>query len=94
MDYQKMLQSAISEGKKTLKQISKDIEGLFGPGKSSSFNGQYNPKQLKMGIEVEREHTSDPRIAERIAKDHLAEIPDYYTRLAKMEKEAGVEHHD
>ena len=46
-----------------------------------------DPKELKMGIEVEREHTSDPKIAERIAKDHLAEIPDYYTRLAVMEEE-------
>jgi hypothetical protein len=24
--------------------------------------------------------------------DHLKEIPDYYTRLAKMEKKAGVKH--
>lgn len=46
-------------------------------------------KQLEMGIEVEMEHTSDPLIAKRIALDHLSEITDYYTRLAKMEAEAG-----
>jgi len=44
-----------------------------------------DPKELKMGIKVEYEHTSNPEIAKRIALDHLAECPDYYTRLAKME---------
>jgi len=47
-----------------------------------------DPEQLKMGIKVEMEHTSDPLIAKRISLDHLQEIPDYYTRLAKMEAEA------
>jgi len=49
-----------------------------------------DPKELKMGIKVEMEHTTDPFIAKRIALDHLAEMPDYYTRLAKMEKEGEV----
>jgi hypothetical protein len=31
---------------------------------------------------------ADPEIAKEIAMDHLAEFPDYYTRLDKMEKEA------
>lgn len=44
-------------------------------------------KQLKMGIETEKEHTNNPDIAKSIAKDHLGEIPDYYTRLKKMEKQ-------
>ena len=44
-------------------------------------------RELEMGIDVEYEHTTDPNIAKRIALDHLAEIPDYYTRLAKMEAE-------
>ena len=47
--------------------------------------------QLDMGREIEKEHTSDPDIAERIAMDHLVEIPDYYTRLKKMEAEAEAE---
>lgn len=46
--------------------------------------------ELKMGIKVEKEHTTDDATAERIALDHLAEIPDYYTRLKKMEDEAKV----
>ena len=52
-----------------------------------------DPKELAMGIKVEKEHTDNPVLAKRIALDHLAEIPDYYTRLDKMERDAGVEHH-
>ena len=44
--------------------------------------------ELKMGIAVEHEHTNSDEVAERISLDHLAEIPDYYTRLKKMEDEA------
>ena len=43
--------------------------------------------QLKMGIAVEKEHTSDPKVAREIALDHLMERPDYYTKLKKVEKE-------
>lgn len=46
---------------------------------------QVDPKELEMGIKVEQEHTHDPLIAKQIALDHLAEVKDYYTRLAKME---------
>jgi hypothetical protein len=48
----------------------------------------FDSKQLKMGMRIETEHTSDLDEAKSIAKDHLMEIPDYYTRLSKMEKEA------
>lgn len=48
--------------------------------------------ELVKGRLVEKEHTLDSAegrlIAERIVLDHLAEIPDYYTRLARMENEA------
>jgi len=49
-----------------------------------------DPEQLSMGVIVEMEHTSDKDISKKIALDHLSEIPDYYTRLRKMEEEAGV----
>jgi len=49
-------------------------------------------KELKLGIKIELEHTNKKEIAKEIALDHLSEIPDYYTRLVKMEKEAGVDH--
>lgn len=44
--------------------------------------------QIEMGKKVEMEHVSDVKLAKEIAMDHLEEIPDYYTRLTKMEKEA------
>jgi hypothetical protein len=50
-----------------------------------------SPEELKMGVSVEMEHTTSKEMAERIALDHLAEVKDYYTRLKKMEEEAGVE---
>lgn len=42
--------------------------------------------QLKKGIEVESEHTTNRTIAKEIALDHLKEFPDYYDRLAKAER--------
>jgi len=53
--------------------------------KHSTFIGTIK-KEFEMGLKVEREHTTDPEKAREIAMDHLVELPDYYTRLAKMEK--------
>ncbi len=58
-------------------------------------------EQFRMGLEVEMEHGSlwgeatnvtkdDPNFTGKIAWAHLKEIPDYYTRLDKMESEAEV----
>jgi hypothetical protein len=49
-------------------------------------------KQLQAGIKIEREHTNDTHLAMSIALQHLDEIPDYYTRLKKMEASAKKEH--
>jgi hypothetical protein len=43
--------------------------------------------QIKKGIEVEMEHTNDPKIALKIALDHIKEDPKYYDKLTK----AGLE---
>jgi Protein of unknown function (DUF5661) len=45
-------------------------------------------QELEVGIKIESEHTTNSKIAREIALDHLSEIPDYYTRLVKMEKMA------
>lgn len=70
------------------------LADILTEGKSKGKDIDPDPEQLKMGIGVEMEHTTEPLISRKIAMDHLAEIPDYYTRLDKMEREAGVEHHD
>jgi hypothetical protein len=48
-------------------------------------NIDYDPTELKMGIEVEKEHTNNPKIAETIAKHHLEEDPIYYTKLKTLD---------
>jgi hypothetical protein len=52
------------------------------------LDSKFDPKQLEIGTKTELEHTKSKKIAKAIAKAHLAEIPDYYTRLIKMEKMA------
>ncbi len=50
---------------------------------------EFDQEQLKMGINVELEHTNCPIIAKNIAKDHLSEPgleKSYYSKLKKMEK--------
>ncbi len=56
--------------------------------------------QFTLGVNVELEHGSrspetnvtndDPVTTGRIALAHLREIPDYYTRLAEMERAADA----
>jgi hypothetical protein len=60
---------------------------------------QFDVEQFRMGLDVELEHGSqdpatdvtgdDPVTTGKIALAHLNEFPDYYTRLARMEKEAA-----
>jgi hypothetical protein len=47
-------------------------------------------KDLKKGMKVEMEHTTDVNVAKEIAFDHLYEDPKYYDKLAKMEKESVI----
>ena len=50
---------------------------------------QVDLKEFHMGLNVELEHTDvtkgDLIITAKIALAHLDELPDYYTRLKKME---------
>ena len=44
-------------------------------------NSKYSKSDLRKGtkIELEDKHTSNPFVAEKIAKDHLKENPNYYS---------------
>lgn len=53
---------------------------------------RFHAKELAKGVKMELEHTDNPRIALEIAKDHLLEVPDYYTRLEAMIKGAHEKH--
>jgi hypothetical protein len=59
----------------------KDFKSFF---KKVNNQIDFDPEQLKMGIEVEHEHTTNDEIAEIIAKHHLAEDPEYYTKLKSL----------
>lgn len=59
------------------------IPGGLSEGMSPS---DFKKKSLKRGTKVEMEHTTDPKIAQEIAMDHLVEDPKYYSKLARMEK--------
>lgn len=68
------------------------LGNLMSGGKSKGILPKnLDMEQLRMGIQVEYEHSSDIETSTKIAIDHLTEIPDYYTRLAKMEAEAKQE---
>jgi hypothetical protein len=56
-------------------------KGILAEAKTKLTADQANPSELRMGIRVEMEHTDDPKKAEKIALDHLAENPFYYTQL-------------
>ena len=61
----------------------------------------FDLEQFRMGMDVELEHGArDPQtnvtdddviMTAKIARAHLNEFPDYYTRLAKMEAQAEAE---
>jgi DNA-directed RNA polymerase alpha subunit len=61
-------------------------------------SSRFDVEQLRMGMDVELEHgTQDPEtnvtddgviVTAKIARAHLNEFPDYYTRLAVMESDA------
>jgi hypothetical protein len=63
------------------------LQSFFSQGRYMKEGQQkdFDPDELAMGDKVELEHTDNPVIARRIALDHLTELPDYYTRLKKME---------
>jgi DNA-directed RNA polymerase alpha subunit len=59
---------------------------------------RFDVDQFRMGMDVELEHGThdietnvtddDVEVTAKIARAHLNEFPDYYTRLAAMEAEA------
>jgi hypothetical protein len=70
---------------KKKKKEASDAEHLVG-GRADGLPDQaVDRRQLRMGVREEREHTSVPSTRKEIAKDHLVNIPDYYTRLKRME---------
>ncbi len=68
--------------------LDKPLEEELNEGKGKDLHPNViHPAELRMGIKVEMEHTDDLDKAKKIALDHLAENPYYYTAL----KLSGIE---
>ena len=61
--------------------LAEFLSGGLSKGKILPVEGD----ELSMGIKTEMEHTKDKDVAEKIARDHLAEDPKYYSKLKEME---------
>lgn len=89
--WEEFIKDADVENKVAVQMLISLANSFFSAGKSKSEEAasvSYDEEQLEQGTKVELEHTTNAIIAEKIAKDHIAEIPDYYTRLEYMEKAA------
>jgi len=60
---------------------------MKGSLKNKRTSAAFNAEQLAIGTKHEMEHTSDPKAARKIAADHLAEDPKYYTKLKRCVKD-------
>ena len=80
------MELAIMEGGHSLNALDKPTPSLADISKKSGVEYSTLLRQLQRGIKVELEHTSNARVAKEIALDHIAELPDYYDRLEKVEK--------
>lgn len=76
---------------KAIEKVAKKKEVLPGGKGDKKPDSAFAKKDLKKGMKVESEHTKNKKVQKEIAKDHLTEDPKYYSRLAKVEKEAKTE---
>ena len=75
-----------------LRKLAEDAKDTISGGRADKkTDADFSSKQMAMGQKVEREHTTDPKKAREISRDHLEEFPDYYSRLHKMEAKAEKE---
>ncbi len=70
----KAFKSAVKAGKEILKKE------YIQPANEADVDSN----ELKMGINVEMEHTRSRKVAKRIALQHLAEDPKYYSKLKTL----------
>ncbi len=84
--FEKYRQTIKKECGLDIKYFKDSMRGGRADGKKIT---KYDLNQLVMGIRQEQEHTKNKMVALEIAMDHLEKIPDYYTRLAKLEEDAA-----
>lgn len=85
------MSNAIIESKDTVKGGLADKMSVQDLADRHNVSVEKIKSQLAKGIKVEMEHTGDKSVAREIAMDHLAEFPDYYDRLEKVEENCGCD---
>jgi len=75
-----------TEKKKEVKESFKSYKSVEEIAKKHKVSPSVIEKQLEMGMKVEHEHTTDNQVAKEIALQHLDELPNYYSKLKKVEK--------
>lgn len=83
----KELEQDFNMNAKMVNYLRDKYDGRYIDGIQEGKINKEKLKQIKKGIEVEMEHTNDPKIALKIAMDHIKEDPKYYDKLVK----AGLE---
>jgi len=83
----KPLEQDFNMNAKMVDYLKDKYEGRTIYGIKESISSKALLNQIKKGLEVEKEHTDDPKIALKIAMDHIKEDPKYYDKLTK----AGLE---
>ena len=67
---------------KTFTTLYKEYADMYGlADKEDTQSADVDANELKVGMDIEKEHTRDPNVAKQIALDHLSEDPKYYTKL-------------
>jgi hypothetical protein len=87
---------AMSEGRRTTSEEARRVGDAIGVDWS-----RFDLEQFRLGMDVEYEHGShdpqtdvtgdDPIVTGKIALAHMKELPAYYERLERMEREAERE---
>jgi hypothetical protein len=83
----KALEPDFNMNARMVNYLQDKYEGRHIAGIKESKMDKDKLSQIKKGIEVEMEHTDDPKVALKIALDHIKEDPKYYDKLTK----AGLE---
>jgi hypothetical protein len=85
-DAQRVAAAGDSEAAKLARADRDALQSLVVRIQAGIHRNPTDPGEMRRGMRHEREHTPDPVVAAAIACDHLEEIPDYYTRLAELER--------
>jgi hypothetical protein len=81
----KDLHESVWAGYKKKNNLNKPTLSAIELSKKHKLSVDVIIKEIQKGTKIEKEHTSDEKTANEIARDHIKEYPYYYKKLVKME---------